>query len=105
MVHEPQWELYTNLGRQETCILEKVPRLLQVNEDIFEMTQGEEESLEEYIERFQYNLQRSKQMKLGKETLKTLLLKGIQDKYLEILNLMGTCNVFQLAYDNICEFM
>ena len=29
MVHEPQWELYTNLGTHETCILEKVPILLQ----------------------------------------------------------------------------
>ena len=67
------------------------------------MTQGEEESLEEYIERFQYNLQRSKQRKLGKETLKTLLLKGIQAEYLEVLNLMGTGNVFQLAYGDICE--
>ena len=67
------------------------------------MTQGEEESLEEYIERFQYNLQRSKQRKLGNETLKSLLLKGIQAEYLEVLNLMGTGNVFQLAYDNICE--
>ena len=66
----------------------------RVNEDIFEMTQGEEESLEEYIERFQYNLQRSKQRKLGNETLKTLLLKGIQAKYLEVLNMMGTGNVF-----------
>ena len=75
----------------------------RVNDDIFKMTQGEEESLEEYIECFQYNLQRSKQRKLGKKTLKTLLLKGIQVKYLEILNLMGTCNVFQLAYDDICE--
>jgi hypothetical protein len=35
--------------------------------------------------------------------LKTLLLKGIQDKFLEILNLMGTGDVFQLPYDDICE--
>ena len=28
MVHEPRWEFYTNLGRHETCILEKVPILL-----------------------------------------------------------------------------
>ena len=75
----------------------------RVNEDIFKMRQGEEESLEEYIERFQYNLQRSKQRKLGKEILKTFLLKGIQDEYLEILNVMVTGNVFQLAYDDICE--
>ena len=60
----------------------------RVNENIFKMTQGEEESLEEYIKRFQYNLQISKQRKLGKETLKLLLLKGIQDEYLEVLNLM-----------------
>ena len=51
----------------------------------------------------QYNLQRSKQRKLEKETLKTLLLKGIQVDYLEILNVMGTDNVFHLAYDDICE--
>ena len=66
----------------------------RVNEDIFGMAQAEEENLEDYVEHFQYNLQRSKQRKLGKETLKTLLLKGIQDEYLEILNLMGTCNIF-----------
>ena len=55
------------------------------------------------MECFQYNLQISKQRKLGEETLKTLLLKGIQDEYLEILNLMGTCDVFQLSYDDDCE--
>ena len=66
----------------------------RVNEDILKMTQGEEESLEEYTERFQYNLQRPKQRKLGKETLKTLLLDGIQAKYLEILNLMGEVMYF-----------
>ena len=104
MVHEPRWELYTNLGRHETCqFLKRYQDYCRVNEDIFEMTQREEESLEEYIERFQYNLQRSKQRKLGKETLKTLLLKGIQAEYLEILNLIGKGNVFQLAYDDICE--
>jgi hypothetical protein len=46
------------------------------------------------MEHFQCNLQRSKQRHLGKDTLKTLLLKGIQDKFLEILNMMGTSDVF-----------
>jgi hypothetical protein len=55
------------------------------------------------VERFQYNLRRSKQKQLAKETLKTLLPKGIHDESLEILNLMGTCDVFQLPYDDICE--
>ena len=75
----------------------------RVNEEIFEMTQGEEKSLEEYMGCFQYNLQRYKQRQLGKETLKKLFLKEIQAKYLEILNLMGRGNVFQLTYDDICK--
>ena len=75
----------------------------RVNEDIFEITQGEEETLENYVERFQYNLQRSKLRQLGKNTLKKLLLKGIKSEYLEILNLMGRGDVPQLSYDNVCE--
>ena len=70
----------------------------RVNEDISGMIQEEEENLEDYVEHFQYNLQRSKQKQLGKETLKTLMLKGIQDKSIEILNLMGTGDVCQLPY-------
>ena len=75
----------------------------RVNEDIFEITRGEEETLENYVEHFQYNLQRSKLRQLGKDTLKKLLLKGIKNEYVEILNLMGIGDVFQLSYDNVCE--
>jgi hypothetical protein len=32
-----------------------------IHEEIFKMTQREEEILEDYVERFQYNLQRTKQ--------------------------------------------
>ena len=39
-----------------------------VNKDIFEITQGEEKNLENYVERFQYNLQRSKLRQSGKNT-------------------------------------
>ena len=59
--------------------------------------------MENYVERFQYNLQRSKLRQLGNDTLKILLLKGIRNEYLEILSLMGTCDIFQLSYDNVCE--
>ena len=53
----------------------------RVNEDLFEITQGEEENLENYVEHFQYNLQRSKLRQSGKDTLKTILLKGIKNEY------------------------
>jgi len=51
----------------------------------------------------QYNLQKSKYKHLEKEILKTLLLKGIKDKFLELLNLTGKGDVFQLSYDDVCE--
>jgi len=35
--------------------------------------------------------------------LKRILLKGIRNEYLEILSLMGTCDVFHSSYDNVCE--
>jgi hypothetical protein len=97
MVHETQWE------DMKYVFLQRYQDYCKVNDDIFGMTQGEEESFKEYLERFQYNLQRSKQKQLGKEALKILLLKGIHDESLEILNLMGTGDVFQLPYDDICE--
>ena len=35
--------------------------------------------------------------------LKKNLLKGIINEYLEILNLMGIGDIFQLSHDNVCE--
>jgi len=35
--------------------------------------------------------------------LKTLILKGIKDEFLELLNLIGKGDVFQLSYDDVCE--
>ena len=40
---------------------------------------------------------------MEKEILKTLLLKGIKDEFLELLNLIGKGDVFQLSYDDIFE--
>ena len=35
--------------------------------------------------------------------MKTLILKGIKDEFLELLNLIGKGDVFQLSYDDVCE--
>jgi hypothetical protein len=37
--------------------------------DIFKMQQSEEESLEDYVERFLYNLQKTKQSTLNNDTI------------------------------------
>ena len=60
----------------------------------------EEETLEDYLERFLYNYQKSKQ-RLNDNTMKTIFLKGIQDEYIDILNLMGSRDISLLPFDDI----
>ena len=55
------------------------------------------------MERFRYNLQKSKHKNLVKETLKTLLLKGMKDEFLESLNIIGVGDVCHLSYDDVCK--
>jgi len=67
------------------------------------MAQKEEQSLEDYVERFQYNIRWSNQHQLYMNTLQELFLKGILDECLDVLNLMGVGDVSQLPYNTICE--
>ena len=60
-----------------------------LKDDIFRMSQQEDESLEEYLERFSYNLQKSKYNSLTPEMIRIIFLKGIREEYLDILNVMG----------------
>ena len=59
-----------------------------LKEEIFRITQ-KEESLEDYMEWFHYNLQRSKFGDLAPEILKTIFLRGMLYDCLEHLNLLG----------------
>jgi len=75
----------------------------ELKEEIFKMTQKQDESLEDYMERFQYNFQISKQSLLSKETIRIIMLKGIRDECLEFLNMMGLGDVSKLSYDEVCD--
>lgn len=46
-------------------------------EELFKMVQKEDESLEDFVERLQYNLQRSDHPSMSKDIPKTILLKGV----------------------------
>ena len=48
-------------------------------EEVFKMVQKEDENLEDLLERFNYNMKRSKMENLDQDTLKSLLLKTIRD--------------------------
>jgi hypothetical protein len=76
-------------------------RTRDLKDEIFQMTAKENETLEEYVERFQYNLQRSPYGTLPGEVLKATLIKGMKDEWVETLNLMGKGDIYQETYDNI----
>lgn len=60
------------------------------------MTQKQDESLDDLVERFEYNVKRTKLPNLVFDTLKNLLLRAIRDKWINLLNLMGKGDVSQL---------
>ena len=72
-------------GEMKTTFLTKYQDYCQtkdLREEIFKMTQKEEESLADYVERFHYNLQRSKHSDLDMEILKTILIRGMRDDHI-----------------------
>ena len=66
-----------------------------LKEEIIIITQKEEESLEDYMEWFHYNLQSSKFGNLALEILKPIFLRGIRDDRMEHLNLLGKWDISQ----------
>lgn len=72
-----------------------------LKEEIFKMMFEEDETLEEYVEIFQYNLQISPYTTLPIEILKTIIIIGMKDEWIETLNLMGKGVIYKEEYDEI----
>lgn len=72
-------------------------------DDIFRMNQQEDENLEEYLELFVYNLQKSKHRTMSFDLIRIIFLKGIQEEYLDNLNLMGKGDISTLPFEEIVE--
>jgi hypothetical protein len=71
--------------------------------DIFKIQQHDEESLEDFLERFIYILQISKYNGLQDEAIKTLFLKGILEEYINTLNLMASGDIYHKNFEEISE--
>ena len=58
---------------------------------------GKSDTLEEYVERFQYNLQRSPYASspLLDNVLKSTSIKGMKEQWIETLNIMGKGDIYQ----------
>lgn len=65
------------------------------------MMSKEDESLEEYVDRFQYNLKISPYATLHRVVLKTTSIREMKDDQIETLNLMGKVGISKEEYDVI----
>ena len=71
--------------------------------EIFRMTLGNDESLEDYEERFQLSYKRAK-CTLDPESLKLVLLRGVREDLLDTLHLLAGGYIYQLPYEDINIF-
>jgi hypothetical protein len=76
-------------------------RTRERREELFKMSQKEDETLEDFVERLQYNLQRSGHPDVSKDILKTILLKGVRDDCLDMLNMLGKGDISKESYEDI----
>lgn len=65
------------------------------------MTQKEDETLEDYLDRFLFNVKKSKHNTLSEESLKLIFLREINEDYIESLDLMGGRDITQVPWDDI----
>jgi hypothetical protein len=57
--------------------------------------------LEDYLDRFLYNLKTNSSLSF--DIIRTIYLKGIHDEYIDILNLMGSGDISYLPFEQIVE--
>lgn len=94
----------TNWNQMKQAFLNKYQdycRARDRNEELFKMSQKEDQSLEYFVERLKYNVQRPGHLDLDPNILKTILLRGIRDEHLDMLNLLGKGDISQESYQDI----
>ena len=70
------------------------------------MVQKDEESLEYFVERLLYNVQRVGKTNMGADVLKIILLHGVREDFLDMLNLLGKGDISKEPLDkilNLCQ--
>ena len=96
----------TNWDRMKQVFLEKYHEYCNTKdkrEEWFKMVQKEEKSLEYFVERLLYNVQRVGQMNMVLDVLKIILLCRIRDDFLDMLNLLGKGDISKDSFEKIME--
>eukprot|EP00253_Pinus_taeda_P022836 PITA_22836 len=80
-------------------------RSRELKDEIFQMIARPNETLEEYVEHFQYNLQISPyaSLPLPDNVLKTTLIRGMKEQWIETLNIMGNGDIYQEGFADIID--
>ena len=80
---------------QEYC------RMKDKIEELFKMVQKDDENLEDFVEMLLYNVQRSGHTTIGRDVLKIILLWGIREGCLYMLNMLGKGDISKEPFDHI----
>ena len=80
-------------------------RSRELKDEIFQMVAKPNETLEEYVVRFQYNLQRFPyaSLPLPDNVLKIALIRGMKEQWIETLNIMGKGDIYQENFADIID--
>jgi len=80
-------------------------RSRELKDEIFQMIARPNETLEEYVECFQYNLQKYPyaSLPLLDNVLKTTLIRGMKEQWIETLNMMGKVDIYQESFADIID--
>ena len=93
----------TNWNQMKQAFLNKYQEYCRAwdrKEGLFKMCK-EDESLEDFMERLEYNVQRLGNLDLDTDILKTILLRGIKDEHLDMLNHLGKWDISNESYQDI----
>ena len=72
-------------------------------EELFNIVQKYDESLEDFVEILMYNVKMSGQMTIWRDVLKIIMLKGIRWDYLYILNMLGKVDISKEPLHHIVD--
>lgn len=70
-------------------------------DEVFTMTQGDNESLEDFVERLKLSYRGTQTCTLDPNSLKLVLLRGVNEYLMEIINLFSSADTYHLSYDDI----
>ena len=89
----------------KTLFLDKYKEYYKENDsrgdDIFRISQKEDEILKDYVSHFLYTLQKNPQHVLSKDSKNLFFFRGMNDNCLEILDLMASGDVYQSSWDDL----